>query len=170
MNLDTLSAAYSRVRQAHDQGLPDMTLGTLAVQTRTLSDPATAWDAFKAEGPQEAWLQFQSRVETFRGGALPKPEPDWGYLLAAEGVDGAGRSLQVRPGSDGTLLLVVATPGGPGAEPFLTDKVYHLAARPGLGSLSYCRYWRQDLEMGPVPAFAAFLGFTCTEDARHAPA
>lgn len=163
MNLETLAAAYARIARA--QGLPTMTLGALEVDARTLADPATAWDAFKAEGPQDAWLQFQSRVETFCGGALPEPEPDWGCLLAAEGVDQAGRSLQVRPGPGGALLLVIATPDGPGAEAFLTDEVCHLATRAGIGSLRYRRYWRQDPEMGPVPAFAAFLGFACTKDA-----
>lgn len=163
MSLDALAAAYARVARA--QGLPAMTLGTLAVETRTLTDPATVWDAFKAEGPKEGWLQFQSRVEVFRGGASPEPKPDWGYLLAAEGVDGSGRSLQVRPGPGGTPLLVIATPNGPGADTFLTDEVEHLAARDGLGSLRYRRYWRQDPEIGPVPAFAAFLGFARTEDA-----
>lgn len=163
MSLEPLATAYARIVRA--QGLPVMALRALAVKTRTVADPATAWAAFQTEGPVDGWLQFQSRVESFRGGTLPEPQPDWGYLLAAEGVDGVGRSLQVRPGPGGALLLVIANPDGPGAETLLTDQVEHLATRAGLGSLRYRRYWRQDPEMGPVPAFAAFIGFARTEDA-----
>ncbi len=157
-----LAEAYARV--ATRQGLPAMQTATLAVETRDLADPAAAWDAFRDLAPTEGWVQFQSRVAAFAGRAVPPPEPDWGYLLAAEGVDDAGRSFALRQGPQGTCLLVIATPDAPGAETFLIDEVTHLGTSTVPGPLRYRRYWRAYGAMGPVPVFAALVGFGPKED------
>jgi hypothetical protein len=168
MKMAALAEAYAHITKRHG-GLPAMMPGLLRVQPPQNLAPVSAWDALAASGPVEGWLQFQSRVVCFDQGQMPRPEPDWGLLLAAEAVDGRDRSYLLRQDGSGALLLVVAVPGAEeGAEELLTDEVYQLATAKAPGKapcrLHYRRYWRCDSEMGLVPVFAAFLGFACTED------
>jgi len=164
MTTAELRAAHAEVARKH--GLPPMACAALRVATRDCGDPETAWRALREHKPAEGWLQFQSRVATFMGGALPEPDPAWGLLLAAEAIDGSGRSLHVRQSEAGGLRLVIAEPAdaADADEVFLTDSVRHLATDKAPGPLRYRRYWRIDPAMGAVPVFAAFRGFARQED------
>jgi hypothetical protein len=167
MKMVDLAAAYTLVTKPHD-GLPPMIPGMLTVQSRQFFDPGAAWDALTALNSVEGWLQFQSRVVCFDQGQLPRPEPDWGLLLAAEAVDSQDHSHLLRQDGSGSLILITALPGAAeGAEELLTDEVYQLATGKAPGKdlrLHYRRYWRCDSEMGLVSVFAVFLGFACKED------
>lgn len=158
MNLDQLAAAYARLSDA--LALPAMSVRQLHREPRPLPDPAAAWQALTALNPRCGWLQFQSAVCCFAAGEVPQPEADWGGLLAAEAVDGQGRSLLVRQDGRGGLLLVVASDGDTdGAEPMLADEVKLLATGRAPGRLHYRRYWQPQGAAGLVPVFAAFIGF-----------
>jgi len=164
MNPATLADAYAEVARRH-VGLPEMTPGWLAAQPAQSLDPPGAWETLKTLKPVEGWLQFQSCVTCFDQGRMPEPEPQWGFLLAAEAVDAESRSCLIRQDGTGGLLLIVATSGASeGAEELLTDEVFQLATGKAPGRLHYRRYWCRDPEMGFVPCFAAFLGFARTED------
>lgn len=162
MRLEQTLAAYRRF--AKRQGLPEMQLAGLKVETRDLDDPASAWSALKAEYPLEGWLLFQSRVAVFAAHSLPEPEPDWGLLLAAETYDEGGRSLSIRTLTPGRLRLVLAE-HQPNGTDYLADEVKHWATGKVLAEpiccrfLRYRRYWRQDPRDGLLPFFAAFRGF-----------
>lgn len=163
MTPQQLAMAYARVAQR--KCLPEMRLATLAIQRRDIADPAEAWADFRDLAPREGWVQFQSKVVVFTGIALPELDPAWGFLLAAEGVDAQGRSIALRQGPQGAPLLVIATPKAPGAETYLVDEVTHLGTGAAPGPLRYRRYWSTTGDMGPVPVFAAFIGFGPKEDA-----
>lgn len=168
MPLEQTLDAYRRF--AKRQGLPDMYLAGLKVETRDLEDPGSAWSALKAEYPLEGWLLFQSQVVVFAEHSLPEPEPAWGLLLAAETYDEGGRSLSIRTLAPGRLRLVIAE-HQPNGTDYLADEVKHWATgkvlertgkvleRTGCRFLHYRRYWRRDPQDGLVPFFAAFRGF-----------
>lgn len=158
-----LAKAYARVQKRY--GLPEMRLATLAIQPRDIADHAEAWAALRDLAPREGWAQFQSKVVVITCAVLPEPEREWGYLLAAEGADARGRSFSLRQGPEGKPLLVIATPDAPGAKTYLADEVTHLGTGAARGPLCYRRYWSITGDMGPVPVFAAFIGFGPKEDA-----
>jgi hypothetical protein len=158
MNLEELAEAYGRIAGRH--ALPRVSPAHLRVSRQSLDNPQAAWTALQAVAPLEGWLQFQSIVQCFSGRALPKPEPDWGLLLAAEAVDGEGRSHLIRQDGSGGMVLVTCDPNADeGGETWLADEVEQLAAGKAPGRLRYRRYWRRDPEMGLAPALAAFIGF-----------
>ena len=163
MTPERLADAYARV--AKRQGLPEMQLATLAIERRDLADPAEAWAAFRDLAPTQGWAQFQSKVVVIAGAVLPEPHRDWGFLLAAEGLDAQGRSIVLRQGPQGAPLLVIATPDAPGAETYVADELTHLGTAAAPGPLCYRRYWSTTGDMGPVPVFAAFIRCGPKEDA-----
>lgn len=161
MNLEALAEAYGRIPGRH--ALPVMFSAQMTTSRQTLSSPEDAWAALQGLAPLEGWLQFQSIVQCFAGGALPEAKPDWGLLLAAEAVDREGRSHFIRQDGLGGLILVTYDPRPTkGAEAWLADEVEQLATAKAPGRLCYRRYWRRDPDMGLVPAIAAFIGFTRT--------
>ncbi len=169
MNLQQLAAAYHQVASRHH--LPPMSVAGLEISTPAPMESATAWAELQAFAPVAGWLQFQSRVVAFNGGALPQPAPDWGTLLDAACHDAAGRSILCRSLGTGLIALVIATPA-PGDDPamtYLVDEVRHLATGKVPGAcLRYRRYWRSDPdhpEPGVRPCFAALHGFAPQEDA-----
>ncbi len=165
MNATELCAAYAEVAQKH--GLPPMVPAALQVEIHDLADPEAAWEALAERKPVEGWLLFQSHVAAFLAEVLPEPDPDWGYLLAAEVLDAQGRSIHIRQSGTGGLRLTIATPVEEAADAedvFLTDRVRHLATNKAPGPLCHRRYWRVDSAMGVVPVFAAFQGFARQED------
>lgn len=169
MNIPQLASAYQRVASRHH--LPAMTVGGLVITSPPPMDTAMAWTELQAFAPLAGWLQFQSKVVAFTGGALPQPAPEWGSLLDAACHDAAGRSIQCRSLGAGQIALVTATPtsGEENGVTYLVDEVRHLATGkvPG-ASLRYRRYWRPDPdnpEPGVVPCFVAFQGFAPQEEA-----
>lgn len=165
INATELGVAYAEVARKH--GLPPMAPVALQVETHDLADPEGAWRALAERKPVEGWLLFQSHIAVFGSGSLPKPDPDWGCLLAAEVIDGNGHSIHVRQSETGGLRLVIAKPADVAAdvnEVFLTDHVRYLATDKAPGSLCYRRYWRIDPAMGVVSVFAGFQGFARQED------
>jgi hypothetical protein len=160
MNLEDLVDAYGRIADSH--ALPAMSPARLKVSRQSLDNPEAAWAALQSLAPLEGWLQFQSIVQCFADGALPEPEPDWGWLLAAEAVDGEGRSHLIRQDGHRGLILVTCDPRPEGTETLLADEVEPLATAKAPGRLRYRRYWRRDPEMGLAPALAAFIGFART--------
>ncbi len=166
MSPQDLLTAYAEVALKHR--LDPMECAALTIDSRTITDPVTAWDALRLLGPRTGWLQFQSWIVAFAENQLPEVQPDWGYLLAAEAIDEAGRSLHLRQVGAGEFRLVVATPqtvGNAGQEVFLSDRIAHLATEKAPGKqLWYRRYWRLDPARGALPYFAAFQGFATTED------
>ena len=165
MTAAKLCAAYAVVARKH--ALPPMALAALHVETHDFSDPEAAWEALRDRKPAEGWLQFQSHIAVFRSGSLPKPDPDWGCLLAAETLDAKGHSIHVRQAESGGLRLTIATPLAAAADTenvFLTDDVRHLATDKAPGLLCHRRYWRVEPAMGVAPVFAAFQGFARRKD------
>lgn len=160
-----LCAAYAEVARKH--ALPPMALAALHGETHDFSDLEVAWEALRDRKPAEGWLQFQSHIAVFESGWLPQPDPDWGYLLAAEARNADGRSIHVRQSETGGLRLTIATPlvaAGDAENVFLTDDIRHLATDKAPGLLCHRRYWRVESAMGVAPVFAAFQGFARQKD------
>ncbi len=165
MNATELGIAYAEVARKHK--LPPMAPAALQVETEDFTDPESAWRALRERKPTEGWLLFQSHVTIFVRGLLPDPDPAWGFLLAAEVIDGNGHSIHVRQSETDGPRLVVAKPTDVAAdvnEVFLTDHTRHLATDKAPGPLCHRRYWRIDPAMGVAPVFAAFQGFARQED------
>ena len=144
-----------------------MGVARLSIATTQHLDPAVAWAQLQALAPLAGWLQFQSKVVTFAGGALPEPLPAWGVLLDAACHDAAGRRILLRSLGAGQLALVIALPeiGETNSEVMLVDDHHHLATGKAPGhKLCYRRYWRIDPDRGAVPYFAAFQGFASKEE------
>jgi len=164
MTAAELCAAYNKVARKH--GLTQMAYAALQVETYDFDGPEAAWDALQKLEPTEGWLQFQSQVMTLPE-ALPEPDPNWGYLLAAEVIDDQGRSIHLRQSATGGMRLVLASPAeaADSKEAFLTDQVQYLATDKAPGAVCHRRYWRVDSALGVVPIFAAFQGFARDKDA-----
>jgi hypothetical protein len=177
MNQGALLKAYGRMADRH--GLPPMVAASAQIGRLAGLGPADAWARLSAFGPHQGWLQFQSRVLAYAGGSLPRPDADWGHLLAAEAVDDAGRSLSLGQDGRGGFQLTVVSPddapasaGVAGAQVSrltgLADQVRHRATDrvPGPAAdkaLHYTRYWQADPERGLIPVLAAFIGFSSEE-------
>lgn len=153
----TLSAYEALRERMNDKlRLPAMHAGGHRLVTMPFDAPDRLWNALLEQAPTQGWLQFQSLQCAFPDG-LPKPEANWGLLLAAEAVNSQGDSLIVGRDGHGAWLLSRCIHGP--EQPGLWDEVHHLAHNPDTGTLRYRRYWRLDPEQGYVQTRACFIGF-----------
>ncbi|MBK1642114.1 hypothetical protein CKO12_09540 [Chromatium okenii] len=169
MSIENTLATYNRIRQIYK--LPEMALTAVTFEVKNDLTPELAWQALCEFQPLEGWFQFQSHADAFINNAVPQPKQDWGRLLDAEVFDSENkRSLSLRTLSFGTIRLTIAT-AGTGEKEFLADDVKQLATRRTKHEwLCYRRYWRHDEELGFMPFYAAFQGFSVLikEDAEQA--
>lgn len=149
--------AYDRLRSGNDAWLPEMRRGAYILQHARLRTAEAAWHALREISPRQGWLQCQSHQAVFADG-WPEADRAWGSLIAAEAVDGQGRSCALAlDGAAGWLLTTcIHTDAGD----HLVDEVCHLAHDVAFGALRYRRYWRRSAQRGYVQAFACFIGLT----------
>ena len=77
MDAKTLQSAYARLREAHEDLLPEMAVGGFTLETQVLDDPDDLWAALAAARPRCGWFQCQSHQQVFTDG-LPEHDADWG--------------------------------------------------------------------------------------------
>ena len=154
--------AYQQFRESAK--LPPMWQGAPKLEnTLTLTDPDDVWAQLQNKAPTQGWLQFQSHQQYFTAG-LPAPEPDWGYLLAAEAVTGQGHSLTLRQGADQGWILTTHSHDEQGSE--LYDEVRH-RLHGANGFLVYRRYWRDTAERGVIQHLTLLTAIEINADSEE---
>lgn len=146
--MEQLLADYRRL--AERWALPEMSAGHVTTESQDFSDPVALETRIAELAPEKGWRLCQSRQGLFRNG-WPGPDPEWGTLLAAEGILSDGALAVHQDGGGGWRLVRYRhRDGGEG----LCDEV-HLLAQAG-GRLRYRRYWEQG-PTGPEQAAAILI-------------
>jgi hypothetical protein len=143
---------------------PDLVPVAVTVTHEDYADPVALEQALAALGAVAGWVERQSRIEWFEGGAFPVGDGDFDAVAAAE-LAGANVGWSVRAVPGGWRVTRIEEGAGP-AEFLCHDTPQPGVDRlPGTGAafgrtLRYRVYWRREPDHGWRPCAARLLDYT----------
>lgn len=139
--------------------LPRLEQGGLSKKAKRIADDryVELWNEIRGFQPTEGWLCFQSSVESFKGGKLPEPKAQRGWILTGEMINAEGKSLHIQQHPESGWVITKSTEQTEGD--YLVQSCAFLSTEDRLGKLKYQVYWEHDPEHGYQRRFSRFAGF-----------